>query len=245
MRRRHVFSLLAGCTAVCCFVATTVTQATPQVIAGAKPAAAFATGDDETRNAVMHAPEGHLRPAATEAALRQRIDAAFAAQSVKAAQGKWRQYGNSPGLDNVSGYTPIDATQTVSGRVQDFAYDAVHKRLYAAVGGGGVWMSSNAGQSWHSITDGMPVTNSGSVGYSPAQGGTIINGTGDSGYSYSGLGVWRSLDNGGTWHKSRGVPDGLLTFRITVDPVNPSIIYAATSRGLYRSTDDAATFVNV
>jgi hypothetical protein len=245
MARRHGFALLVGCTAVCSLAATSLTQAMPQAVGGATPGAAFSLSDDDARVAAMHAPEEHLRPAATEAALQQRIDAALASQSVKAAQGKWRQYGNSPGLDNVSGYTPIDATQTVSGRVQDFAYDAAHKRLFAAVGNGGVWTSSNAGQSWHSITDGLPVTSSGSVGYSSAHGGTIIDGTGDSGYSYSGLGVWRSLDGGASWHKATGVPDGLLTFRITVDPTNPSVVYAATSRGLYRSADDAATFVNV
>jgi photosystem II stability/assembly factor-like uncharacterized protein len=211
-----------------------------------QPPTSFDAGESAERAAAgLHAPEAPLAPATTEAALLQRAQVAFASQSVHARKGHWQQYGDAPELDKVAGYTPIDATQTMSGRVQDFAYDSTHKRLYVSVGGGGVFTSADMGASWHSITDGLLSTTAGSVGFSSAQGGTIIDGTGDSGYSYAGLGVWRSTDNGSTWHKATGVPDGLLTFRIAVDPVHPSIVYAATSRGLYRSVDDAATFTNV
>ncbi|MFL6239615.1 MAG: hypothetical protein ACJ735_09040 [Actinomycetes bacterium] len=244
-RIRFIASTTAAIAAV--GLAAASAQSTAPSPPAGMPARSFATGGPaaEAMSAALRAPERHLSTAATEQALAERAAVASLSTAVPAAQGSWKQYGNAPELDNVKGYTPIDATQTDSGRVQDFAYDAAHHRLYAAVGGGGVWLTTNSGGSWRSITDGLPATTAGSVGYSTAHGGTVIDGTGDSGYSFSGLGVWRSFDNGATWHKATGVPDGLITFRIAVDPTNPSVIYAATSRGLYRSTDDAATFVNV
>src|SRR5262249_28248172 len=50
---------------------------------------------------------------------------------------------------------------------------------------------------------------------------------------------------GTTWTHSDGIPDGLLGFRIVVDPTDPTKVYAATGGGLYRSTDAGATFTNV
>jgi hypothetical protein len=204
-----------------------------------------AGGDADAGALATRRPEYHLSPAATELALEQMAAVAAQSASDPAARGRWSQYGIAPELDNVSDYTPIDAIPTMSGRVQDFAYDPHTHRLFAAVGGGGIWESTDTGQHWHSLTDGLPATTAGGVGFSPAQGGTIIDGTGDSGYSYAGLGIWRSVDGGATWQKATGVPDGLLTFRIAVDPNNPEVVYAATSRGLYRSNDDAQTFRNV
>ncbi len=56
---------------------------------------------------------------------------------------------------------------------------------------------------------------------------------------------YRSSDGGATWTHSAGIPDGLLGFRIVVDPNDASRVYAATGGGLNRSTDAGATFANV
>ena len=220
----------------------------PVPTAGGVPASQFAATAELTTDLMGSGrtlPQQRLHAAVTAAALRQRAALAQRSVTVPAALGAWRQYGNAPELDNATDYKPIDAIATESGRVQDFAYDGATHRLFAAVGGGGIWESADMGGAWRPLTDGMPATTAGAVGFSPTHGGTIIDGTGDSGYSYSGLGVWRSIDAGLTWQKAAGVPDGLLTFRIAVDPTNPDTVYAATSRGLYRSDDDAASFVNV
>src|SRR4029079_7799636 len=42
-----------------------------------------------------------------------------------------------------------------------------------------------------------------------------------------------------------GVPDGILGFKLVVDPNDPNKVYAATGGGLFRSTDAGATFTNV
>src|SRR5262249_35723794 len=54
-----------------------------------------------------------------------------------------------------------------------------------------------------------------------------------------------SSSDGKTWSHSSGIPDGLTTYKIAVDPTNASVVYVATSSGLFRSSDAGATFANV
>ncbi|MCW2989737.1 MAG: hypothetical protein JWM73_331, partial [Solirubrobacterales bacterium] len=65
------------------------------------------------------------------------------------------------------------------------------------------------------------------------------------GNSNPGLGVYYTRDGGTTWKHASGVPDGVLGFKLAVDPTNPSKVYAATGAGLFRSTDGGETFTNV
>jgi hypothetical protein len=67
------------------------------------------------------------------------------------ANGRWSQYGRGPlrasGLANTLGLGPIPRTflQEYAGRVDNFAYDPVARRLFVAVGTGGIWMSEAVG----------------------------------------------------------------------------------------------------
>jgi len=89
----------------------------------------------------------------------------------------------------------------------------------------------------------------GAVGFSTANKGTVIAGTGDSAvggiFTPSGLGVYTSTNDGRSWTKAAGVPDGAVTYKVAVDPTNASVNYVATSKGLYRSTDNGLTYTNV
>jgi hypothetical protein len=136
----------------------------------------------------------------------------------------------------------------LSGRITDFAAVSPD-RVFAAPAAGGIWETTNAGASWRSIGDNLPTQAMGAVAYSTAGGGTIIAGTGDNAVggviTPSGLGVYTSRDDGKTWVRASGVPDGLVTFQVTLDPTNAAVSYVATNRGLFRSTDDGTTYTNV
>ena len=141
-----------------------------------------------------------------------------------------------------------DGFGELAGRISDYAYDAAHNRLYAAVASGGVWMSTTRGSSWQSIGNSLPTQTVGSIAYSRAAGGTLIAVTGDNafgGNTYGGLGVYRSTNQGQTWVRASGVPAGAQGFKAAVDPTDPTVVYAATGAGLFRSTDDGQSFINV
>jgi hypothetical protein len=182
-------------------------------------------------------------------------DAAVAQHQAIAASTKgaprWVAMGKGPLNSDVSGYDEVNnlGLHQLSGRIEDFAYDpAQPKSFYAAVANGGVWETTNAGSSWQSIGESLPTQITGAVELlRNGRTKTVVVGTGDPAYggsSFSGLGLFWSSGND-HWTQSRGVPRGALTFNLDHDPASPTVVYAATSKGLYRSTDSGRSFVNV
>jgi hypothetical protein len=205
------------------------------------------------RTARQSAPFQTIAPGAQASALAQRSKKAKSA-------GTWTPVGATPLHADSPDYTGIDPVLTagpsrlgwsnLSGRITAFANDPANaNRIFAAPATGGLWESTDGGQSWRSIGDTLPSQSMGGVAYSVANGGTIIVGTGDNAVggvvTPSGLGVYTSRNDGRTWTKSAGVPDGLTTYKVVVDPNNANVSYVATGKGLYRSTDDGVTYTNV
>ena len=163
----------------------------------------------------------------------------------------WKQYAKGPLVNDVEGYDRVNGLglADVAGRIEDFAQvPGDSRRWLAAVANGGVYETRDAGASWKSIGDTLPTQVTGTVGYTKAGGGTIVVGTGDpafGGSSNAGLGAYWSNDDGKTWTKSKGGPDGTISFQLAVDPTNDKRMYLATGKGLYRSDDTGHTFTNV
>lgn len=196
------------------------------------------------------APFTSLAPGAYAAGVAEARELQGRPRTLAGGDGAWLPAGSTPlmnaevGFDEVNGLGLVE----VGGRIQDFALDPATGRLWAAVANGGVWVTDDLGDSWRSVGDSLPTQIVASVAFSPAGGGTLVIVTGDSafgGSSNSGLGVYRSTDGGATWTRSSGPPDGVLGFRVAVDPTDPTVIYAATGAGLWRSTDTGATFTDV
>lgn len=192
------------------------------------------------------APGTQVRKGAYRAAVRD-------AAALPTTGGAWTPFGNTP-LD--TGRTEYDQTQgstheglgKVAGRMTSLSRDPSTGRLFAAGSNAGVWTSTDDGAHWTSIGDTLPTQVVAAVAWTPAGGGTLIALTGDDafgGSSLAGLGAYRSSDLGATWTHASGVPDGVLGFRLAVDPAHPAIVYAATGAGLWRSTDAGASFANV
>src|SRR3954468_24610425 len=180
---------------------------------------------------------------------RNRLRARAAAAGIPGTGGTWTPYGKGPLRFDDPTYPAAygDGFGHVNGRVNDLTYVPQTKRLYAAVAQGGVWESPDLGKTWRSIGDTLPIGSTGAVGWTPADGGTLIVATGDHAFSndYAGVGVYWSTDDGVTWVKAKGAPDGALAFRVAVDPTDPRTVYVATGFGLYRSTDAGHSFTNV
>ena len=192
---------------------------------------------------------GNVSAAAYPAGMAQA--AALNARGIASPTSTWAPYQKGPLTADNAGYTRVNGAgfADLAGRIEDLTYNPTSsKRWYAAVANGGVWETTDAGVGWHSIGDGLPTQVTGALAYTRAGGGTLIVGTGDpafGGSSFTGLGAYWTNDDGTTWNKSTGVPNGTISFAMRVDPSNPSRVYLATGMGLYRSVDAGRSFVNV
>jgi len=192
-----------------------------------------------------------LRPGALEAAVAQRNAIAQSTPPVTGGGNAWQPYGKTALISDDPQYTEVggEGFGNLSGRVQGLTYDPDnHRHWFVGVSYGGVYESNDAGASWHSIGESLPTQIVGALAYTTAGGGTLVAGTGDpamGGDGQPGLGVFWTNDLGRTWTKSTGVPSDSFSFKVAVDPTNPSVVYVANSQGLYRSADAGRSFVNV
>ncbi len=122
--------------------------------------------------------------------------------------------------------------------------------------GGGVWRTTDGGQTWENISDGFFGGSIGAVAVSESDPNVIYVGGGEKtvrGNVSYGYGMWKSVDAGKTWfniglNESRHIP------RVRIHPQNPDVVYAAVlgdlfkstqERGVYKSTDGGKTWRRV
>ena len=217
------------------------------------------------------APFASVSAGAFQAALAQKT-AVAAAGVIANSGGAWKPAGTSPlcdGHTTQSNLCPLtdntsltlsngDYTiallghKTLSGRITAFAGDPANpNRVFAAPGVGGVFESTDAGASWHSIADALPTQAMGAVAYNAVL-HRIYAGTGDNSFggdAIQGDGIFYSDNDGATWYQSAmgNISGGSESFRVVPDPSDSTgqRVYAAMSKGLFRSTDGGASFTNV
>jgi photosystem II stability/assembly factor-like uncharacterized protein len=138
----------------------------------------------------------------------------------------------------------VVAVTGVPGKPNEYLFGAVD---------GGVWKTTNGGNTWEPIFDAEPIASIGAITVDPSNPQIIYVGTGESDMrsdiSY-GDGVYKSTDGGATW-RNIGLRDSQNIGRILVDPHDPNIVLVAAlghafgpnaERGVYRSTDGGATW---
>ena len=164
------------------------------------------------------------------------VTSTLAAQSPDAAtlaSLKWRSIG------------PVN----MAGRMTDVEVDPKNSRVFYITGGGaGVWKTVNAGTTFFSVWNDMPVSSIGDIAIAPSSPNTIYVGTGEQNSRNSvtpGYGVYKSTDGGVSW-ASVGLEKTQHIGRIVVHPTNPNIVYVAAlgavwtnnpERGMYKTTD--------
>ncbi len=153
----------------------------------------------------------------------------------------------------------------VAGRTLSVALHPENPNIvFAGSASGGLWkLTINTAEdyTWELIDTDYPVLGVGAIAINPRDPEEIYIGTGEV-YSHHnaeggrfirttrgsyGIGILKSEDGGGTWSKSldwtydqrRGIQD------IRINPMNTSIIYAATTEGLYKSEDSGQTWLNI
>jgi len=139
-----------------------------------------------------------------------------------------------------------------SGRIGDLAVNPNNPfEYYVAVASGGVWKTTNAGNTYQPIFDSQGSYSIGCVSIDPNNEHIIWVGTGENNNQRSvayGDGVYKSLDGGKSW-KNMGLKKSEHIGKILIDPTNSNTVYVAAmgplwnkgeERGLYKSTNGGA-----
>lgn len=162
------------------------------------------------------------------------------------------------------GVPPWEAVgpKNTTGRMLCLAFNPQNPNtIWAGSASGGIWVTHSGGfgvQAWKYLPTGLPVLGVMSIAFHPQDSNIVYAGTGEvynldgagNGAAYRsqrgtyGIGVIKSTDGGQTWTKSldwsydqeRGVN------QVRLDPRHPDTVWAATTEGLYRSTDAGANW---
>jgi len=128
------------------------------------------------------------------------------------------------------------------------------KEGYFGATGGGLWKTTDGGESWAPITDGQIHSSSvGALAVSDSNPDILFIGMGEAcirGNIQPGDGVYKSTDAGKTWSHV-GFGESQAISKIRIHPSNPQIVFVASfgrygtpseERGIYKSTDGGATW---
>ncbi|MGB2622088.1 MAG: hypothetical protein WBL56_06805 [Candidatus Acidiferrum sp.] len=127
---------------------------------------------------------------------------------------------------------------------------------YFGAVGGGVWRSTDGGNSWDPLFDKEPVSSIGALAIADSDPNVIYVGTGEAcirGNISYGDGVYKSVDAGKTW-TNVGLKDTRHIGAVIIHPTNPDIVYVAalghaygpnTERGIFRTRDGGKTWEKV
>jgi photosystem II stability/assembly factor-like uncharacterized protein len=134
---------------------------------------------------------------------------------------------------------------------------------YAGLPEGGVWKTTNGGNTWKPIFDSVHVASVGAVAVAPSEPNTVYVGTGDrSGWSFTpGNGIYKSTDGGQTW-TNVGLRGSPYIAAVVVAPRDPNIVLVAAQgrggrggggaaaasteeRGVFRTIDGGRTWTRI
>ncbi len=128
--------------------------------------------------------------------------------------------------------------------------------FYIGAVNGGVWKTTDAGQTWEPLFDDQPTGSIGALVVAPSDPNIIYVASGEGLVRPDlsvGDGIYKSIDAGKTW-THLGLRDGQQIPAISVDPKDPNRLFVAVlghpyaaneERGIFRSTDGGQTFEKV
>ena len=130
------------------------------------------------------------------------------------------------------------------GRINAIAFHPTNPDiLYIGAPAGGCWKYDASTGEWSSTTDNLPTLGVSSIIVDWNNPDQIYIGTGDRDAGDApGMGVFRSLDGGQTWDQWNTGMGNPTVGRLLQHPSNPDIIYAATSGGIYKTTNAGANW---
>jgi photosystem II stability/assembly factor-like uncharacterized protein len=112
--------------------------------------------------------------------------------------------------------------------------------LYCGTECGGLYKSTDKGANWHLVSRDLLVYDANAVAINPSNENEVVFGA-------AGL-IYKTTDGGDTWHACGSAAfqsANLHSWQIEYNPANPLIIYAATDKGFFRTTDGGTNWTQV
>jgi len=139
--------------------------------------------------------------------------------------------------------------RNINGRVKCLAvHPSDPQTVYAGAASGGVWKSSNGGESWDPLWNTEESLAIGALAIAPSNPNVIYAATGEWtpgwGPGFAGAGLFASTDAGATWTQH----SALLSRRVAqclVSPTDADTLYVAGNSGFERSTDGGASWTTL
>jgi PKD repeat protein len=155
----------------------------------------------------------------------------------KSNAGNWENLG--PHLIPSKGYEGL-------GRINAFGFHPTDaKIIYVGAPSGGFWISDDYGASWRTTTDQLPSLGVSSIATDYDDPSIIYIGTGDrDAGDAAGIGVLKSFDGGESWELYNNGMGNTIVGRLVMHPVNPLVIWAATSNGIFKTINGGESWIN-
>lgn len=159
--------------------------------------------------------------------------------------------------DHLAGYAPAGAgspwfsigPRNVNGRVKALAVHPTDPNtVYAGAASGGVWKSTDGGQSWRPLWDQQDTMASVALAIAPSAPTTVYAATGEWtpgwGPGFPGTGLFVSTDGGATWTQRSGLVSRRVA-QVLVSPTDANRVYVAGESGFERSVDAGVTWTTL
>lgn len=115
--------------------------------------------------------------------------------------------------------------------------------LFIGSAAGGIWKTTDGGQTWAVNTDSLPTLGVSAIAIDPNSPSTMYFGSGDRDAGDAvGYGVFKSTNSGASWSISNTGMGNRTVGRLIIDPKNTSTLLAACNGGIYRSTNSGSTW---
>ena len=241
MHVRDYAPIVAAATAIMILAAATVAAVTKNDATAPVATGAYVAAEPEGAEEWLYLQRANADGSIPDAAVNEAIAQSKAMNSGAAATEQvWKELGPS----------------NIGGRIRDVAVDPTTQGVvYIATGSGGLWKSTDGGQTFATAWDHYLPQSMGAVAVDSK--GVVWAGSGEvdhgGGSAYYGKGIYKSTDGGATW-TNMGLEDGDTIGQIVIDPRDDNRVFVAVmgalhdtlpTRGLFLTEDGGNTWTRV
>lgn len=141
---------------------------------------------------------------------------------------------------------PVNASGQINGigRVCQMKFHPSDpQKVYAVSASGGLWISFDGTLSWQKTgSEQLPLTACSSVCIDFSNDSILYLSTGDPNYYGNNSGIYKSIDAGTSWFPANGGIGSRMALNILMDPLDAVTLVAATSDGIWKTTDGGASW---